>query len=244
MFEHGPDRPWGEPGIGEGPGGRGRGWNAGGERCAGHGPGRGARLHHGEGPRHGRGPWTHAHGIGGQPGGPFGGPFGGAFRGRGRMARRGDVRLVILELLAEQPMHGYQVIQELEARSGGRWRPSAGSVYPTLQQLEDEGLVRSEERDGRRVFTLTDAGRAELDRRGPATRPWEAEAGEDEAFELRDLSFEVVAAAMQVGRVGGQAAVSQAREILVDARRRLYRLLAEDDTQAGGSGEPASGSEG
>ena len=77
------------------------------------------------------------------------------------MARRGDVRAAILVLLAEQPMHGYQVISELDARTGGRWRPSAGSIYPTLQQLEDEGLVRSAEIDARRVFSLTDAGIAE-----------------------------------------------------------------------------------
>src|SRR5437762_625640 len=77
--------------------------------------------------------------------------------------RRGDVRPLILAALKGQPMHGYQVIQELEAQSGGRWRPSAGSVYPTLQQLEDEGLVRSEEVDGRRTYSLTDAGRAAVE---------------------------------------------------------------------------------
>src|SRR6188472_4443264 len=101
-----------------------------------------SRGHHPEG-----GPGPH-------PGGPRMG-----FRGRGRGARRGDVRSAILALLAESPMHGYQIITELGERSGGEWRPSAGSVYPTLQQLEDEGLVRSEASDGRRVMALTDAGR-------------------------------------------------------------------------------------
>jgi DNA-binding PadR family transcriptional regulator len=171
-------------------------------------------------------------GFGAGMAGPRGRGFAGAFRGRGRMARRGDVRTAILALLAEQPMHGYQVIQELETRSGGRWRPSAGSVYPTLQQLEDEGLVRGEESDGRRVFCLTDAGRALLAGRAKApTVPWESvgPAGEEAAFDLRRLSFQVGAAAMQVAQVGSPGSLDQARDILTDARRRLYRLLADDE---------------
>jgi DNA-binding PadR family transcriptional regulator len=182
------------------------------------------------------------------PGGPFGpgGPAGhGPFRGRrgpgngfggpgrGRMTRRGDVRIAILALLGEKPMHGYQVISELDARTGGRWRPSAGSIYPTLQQLEDEGLVAGEEIDGRRVFSLTEAGTAEAARRGTSGRvPWQTEgaAGDDPAFELRRMSFAVGAAAMQVVDVGSPGSIEQAREILADARRCLYRLLAEDET--------------
>jgi DNA-binding PadR family transcriptional regulator len=163
------------------------------------------------------------------PGGGFGGP------GRGRMTRRGDVRIAILALLGEKPMHGYQVISELDTRTGGRWRPSAGSIYPTLQQLEDEGLVRGEEIDGRRVFSLTDAGTAEAARRGTTgSAPWQTDptAGDDPAFELRRLSFAVGAAAMQVVEVGSPGSIEQAREILADARRRLYRLLAEDETPA------------
>ncbi len=197
------------------------------------------RGHHGEGPGpgHFRGP------------GPFGGArmhgFGSPFRGRGRMARRGDVRTAILALLAEKPMHGYQVIQELETRSDGRWRPSAGSVYPTLQQLEDEGLVRSEEIDGRRVFSLTDSGRTETTRRGEtAGAPWETAgtAGDDAAFDLRRLSFQVGAAAMQVAQVGSSRSLDQARDILTDARRRLYRLLAEDESEgAAEEGAPREG---
>jgi DNA-binding PadR family transcriptional regulator len=161
------------------------------------------------------------------------------------MARRGDVRTAILALLAEQPMHGYQVIQELETRSGGRWRPSAGSVYPTLQQLEDEGLVRGEESDGRRVFSLTDAGRALLAGRAKApTAPWESvgPAGEEAAFDLRRLSFQVGAAAMQVAHVGSPGSLDQARDILTDARRRLYRLLADDEPAGeSGVGAPPAG---
>src|SRR5919199_6125988 len=115
----------------------------------------------GGGPRGGwqRGPWG---GLG--PGGP---PFG---RGAPRV-RRGNVRAAILALLAERPMHGYEIIQELESRTGGVWRPSPGSVYPTLQLLEDEGLITSEESGGRRRFSLTDEGRAEAQRETEAP-PW------------------------------------------------------------------------
>jgi len=198
-----------------------------GDQTAGHG---GARRHHREGhlpgPFAGPGPWLHGFG------GPAGRGLGGPFRGRGRMARRGDVRTAILVLLAERPMHGYQVIGELEARSEGRWRPSAGSVYPTLQQLEDEGLVGSEEIDGRRVFSLTEAGRAETARRGDtAGAPWEAvgTAGDDPGFDLRRLVFQLGAAAMQVAEVGSSRSLDEARDILTDARRRLYRLLADEE---------------
>jgi DNA-binding PadR family transcriptional regulator len=181
------------------------------------GPGR--RHHFDRPPTPGHPGFARLHGFG---------PFG----GRGRMARRGDVRTAILALLAEKPMHGYQVIQELEARSGGRWRPSAGSIYPTLQQLEDEGLVRSEEIDGRRVFSLTEAGRgAVASREGAEAAPWDGSrgAGMDPVFELRDLGMQVGAAAMQVAHVGSPGSVESAREILTDARRRLYRLLAEEE---------------
>jgi DNA-binding PadR family transcriptional regulator len=157
------------------------------------------------------------------------------------VTRRGDVRAAILALLAEQPMHGYQVISELETRTGGRWRPSAGSIYPTLQQLEDEGLVRSEELEGRRVFSLTEAGRTEATQRGDAAgAPWQTpQADDDPAFELRRLSFGVGAAAMQVAEVGSPRSLEQAREILSDTRRRLYRLLADDETQDEASAPPA-----
>ena len=122
-------------------------------------------------------------------------------------------------------MHGYQVMQELGERSGGRWRPSAGSVYPTLQQLEDEGLVTVEDRDGRRTFALTDAGRTAASAI-PSDRPWSR--GE-RADDLRGLARELGIAALQVSRVGTPAAQATAGTILTDARRSLYRLLAEDD---------------
>ncbi len=96
---------------------------------------------------------------------------------RGRKARRGDIRTAALLLLAEEPRNGYQIMQEVEERSDGMWRPSPGSVYPALAQLEDEGLIRSEESDGRKLFVLTDAGREHVAQRGedkPA--PWEQRA--------------------------------------------------------------------
>jgi DNA-binding PadR family transcriptional regulator len=148
------------------------------------------------------------------------------------MARRG-VRTVILAVLARQPMHGYQVMQELEARSGGRWRPSAGSVYPTLQQLEDEGLVRSEEADGRRVYTITDQGKAALADSPLGRHPmFGFEGGSTTHLNLRKEAIGLVGAAVQVSRVGSPAAQTKAREVLLDARRRLYGLLAEDEGES------------
>jgi len=148
---------------------------------------------------------------------------------------RGDVRTAILFLLAEGPMHGYQVIQELTERSGGMWQPSPGSVYPTLQQLEDEGMVRSAEDEGRRVFSLTDEGRAEVERRAEEPRPWEMRADAEPFAGIRDEGFGVGAAVMQVVRTGTPQQVARAREILAEARRSLYRLLAEDDQQSRGT---------
>jgi DNA-binding PadR family transcriptional regulator len=156
------------------------------------------------------------------------GPWGHRGRGRGRRGR-GDVRAAILALLAERPMHGYEMIQELEARTGGVWRPSPGSVYPTLQLLEDEGLIAGEEGEGRRRFTLTDAGRAEAERQGQA--PWEqVTAGvAPAAWNLRDAIAQTAQAAWTVGAAGSEAQQARALEILNEARRRLYTILAEAD---------------
>ena len=127
-------------------------------------------------------------------------------------------------------MHGYQVIQELSERSGGMWRPSPGSVYPTLQLLEDEGLVRSEDVEGKRVFHLTDAGKAEAAKRDADTpAPWEMGAGTEPFAEMKSLGFGVVTAVMQVVQSGNEAQIQKAKEILSEARRSLYRLLAEDE---------------
>jgi len=155
--------------------------------------------------------------------------FGPGRWGSGRM-RRGDVRPLILAALATRPMHGYEVIQELESRSGGRWRPSAGSVYPTLQQLADEGLVSSEDVEGRRVHTLTPAGRAAA-AAAPAPAPWaDAPSGGD--TDLRQIGFQLIGAVMQVQRVGSPSARTETARILADARRQVYRLLADDEVEA------------
>src|SRR4051794_38537649 len=128
----------------------------------------------GFGPGHGPG-FGPGHGPGFGPAGLFGGAGGPGFHGRrGRRARRGDVRAALLLLLAEEPRNGYQLMQEIEQRSGGVWRPSPGSVYPALAQLEDEGLVRTEEREGRRVYALTDDGRAHVEgQHDQPPPPWE-----------------------------------------------------------------------
>jgi DNA-binding PadR family transcriptional regulator len=133
-------------------------------------------------------------------------------------------------------MHGYEVIQELEEQSGGRWRPSAGSVYPTLQQLADEGLVTSEEIDGRRTYTLTAEGRAAA-AAVPPRSDWSA--GSDRGPDLRRPALELARAAMQVGSVGTPAARREAERILTDARRQMYRLLADDEPADDGDIEPA-----
>jgi DNA-binding PadR family transcriptional regulator len=143
--------------------------------------------------------------------------------------RRGNVRAAILALLLERPMHGYEMIQELDARSGGIWRPSAGSIYPTLQLLEDEGLVKSEEVEDRRRYSLTDAGRAEADRReGPP--PWEeiAGGGGGPGGQLREAGFRVAAAVVQAAATGTDEQVAKVREILGDTRRRIYSVLGEE----------------
>jgi len=155
------------------------------------------------------------------------------FMGRQRPTRRGEVRSAILALLAETPMHGYQIITELSERSGGDWRPSAGSVYPTLQQLTDEGLVRDQERDGRRVYELTESGRAEAERTKTAVPPWQA-ADKDGTPDLRRVAAQVMSATMQVARDGDPAMQARAYELLAECRRSIYRLLADDDTTVAG----------
>jgi DNA-binding PadR family transcriptional regulator len=184
------------------------------------------------------GPHRHRrHGFGAGPLGDFGGgPFGRGPRGRGRKARRGDIRTASLLLLAEEPRNGYQIMQEVEERSDGVWRPSPGSVYPALQQLEDEGLIRSEEVEGRKLFALTDAGSALVQERGEGKpAPWEQMSGEfsSEAHELGRLMREVAFAFAQVMRTGSPGQVAKARDVLADARRDLYRILADGETGEG-----------
>lgn len=158
-------------------------------------------------------------------------PFAAFDFGGGRRAGRGDIRAAILALLHEEPMHGYQIMQELENRTGGAWRVSPGSVYPTLQQLQDEGLITStEQAGGRRVFALTDEGREQA-RASAASPPWQDAGGSnDDMSSIRKVLGQVAAATWQVGKAGSPVQVAQAHEVLRDTRRRLYQLLAEEPT--------------
>ncbi|MEV6883420.1 PadR family transcriptional regulator [Streptomyces sp. NPDC051135] len=176
-------------------------------------------------------------GPGGGPGGPFGpgfghgGPWGGRGRGgpRGR-ARRGDVRASILALLKDRPMHGYEMIQEIAERSGGAWKPSPGSVYPTLQLLEDEGLIASESEGGKKLFALTEAGRTAAEE-GPEA-PWEeASRGVDwEALnDIRQAGFGLMEAFGQVWKTGSKEQREKALAVIGDARKKLYLILADED---------------
>jgi DNA-binding PadR family transcriptional regulator len=171
---------------------------------------------------------------GGPPPFPFPTPpwmgRGGAWRAT--KARRGDVRAAILAVLAEQPMNGYQIIQEIAARSGGAWKPSPGSIYPTLQQLEDEGLVSADVDAGRRVFSLTEQGQAYVkDHPDEVEAPWQGlgEPAED-AGEVKPLSGQVAAAVWQIMAVGTSEQQAQGREALIELRRKLYAILSEDDS--------------
>lgn len=183
-----------------------------------------------------------AGGFGAGPGGPAGfgpgGPHGFSglpegMRGRrgrgyhgpgGRRAGRGDVRAAVLMLLAEEPMHGYQLIQAISERTGGRWQPSPGAIYPTLSQLEDEGLVTIEVSGGRKLASLTGEGRAaaEAETGDPFGDFNSARNGPD----LRSLLHELAAAARQVGMAGDPDQVAAAATLLAETRRSLYLILA------------------
>ena len=161
------------------------------------------------------------------PFGPFG--FPGRWRfGGGAGARRGDVRAAILILLAERPMHGYEMIRELESRTNGAWRPSPGSVYPTLQMLADEGLVSSEDQGGRRLFSLAEAGRAEAERLSASPSPWEQFAQDGAEPTFRHAVGQLLVAVAQVARAGTEEQRVRALELISETRRRLYAILAED----------------
>ncbi|MFD6424627.1 PadR family transcriptional regulator [Streptomyces sp. NPDC060198] len=215
MRSHGFDNERGRGGRGQGgPGRPGRGDFDG--RRAAFGP---------FGPQFGSGP------FGGGPfgGGPFGGGRGGRGGGRGR-ARRGDVRASILALLKDRPMHGYEMIQEIGERSGGAWRPSPGSVYPTLQLLEDEGLIVSASEGGKNLFTLTEAGSAEAET-GPDA-PWE-DAGRgvdwESVNEIRQAGFGLMEAFGQVWKTGSADQRQKALAVISDAKKKLYLILADEN---------------
>jgi len=149
-----------------------------------------------------------------------------------RRARRGDVRAAVLGLLDEKPAHGYDLIRELEERSGGMWQVSPGSVYPTLQMLEDQGLLISEEIDGKRVYSITDQGRAEVAERrsrAGASEPWNMQGDTDEPVaRLFDAAKQLAMALMQVARTGDPGQIDRVLEIVTDARKKVYAILAED----------------
>lgn len=172
-------------------------------------------------------PWAADVGFGGPP----------WARGmRGPKARRGDVRAAILSVLADQPRNGYQVIQEIAERTGGAWKPSPGSVYPTLQQLEDEGLVLQVTEAGRKAYALTDEGTAYVaDHPDEMAAPWAAMADTETDSELKPLLGQVAAAMWQVMAVGSPEQQAQAKAAVVELRKKLYGILAdgtEDETDA------------
>lgn len=150
---------------------------------------------------------------------------------RGRRARRGDIRLATLLLLDEEPRNGYNLMQEIEERSGGVWRPSPGSVYPALSQLEDEGLIEPTEHEGSKAFTLTEEGKAHVEaNREQMGTPWktDGDGASSELAALRTASKALGIAAMQVAQTGDAEQLSRAREIVEGARKGLYRILAGD----------------
>ncbi len=162
-----------------------------------------------------------------------GGHDGEGFEGRGRRGgrmRRGDIRTALLAILVEEPGHGYDLIQRLEEKTAGAWRPSPGSVYPTLQLLEDEGLVRSIERDGKRVFEITDQGRAEATERIETAggTPWEIAGRNDTGGDFRNAVGQLFVAAKQVRATGNPQQVERMLEILKRARKEIYTMLADD----------------
>lgn len=146
----------------------------------------------------------------------------------GSRAGRGELRTAILALLAERPMHGYQIIREIEERSGGSWKPSAGSVYPTLQLLADEGFVSAEESNGRKIYSLTEAGREDVASTETSSL-WGGGAGAAPGFgALPKAGIDLAQAAAQVGRSGTPKQVQEAIAVLEEARRRIYTILAQD----------------
>jgi DNA-binding PadR family transcriptional regulator len=143
---------------------------------------------------------------------------------------RGDVRAAVLVLLSEKPMHGYQIIHEIEERSGGTWKPSPGSVYPTLQLLSDEGFIDAEESNGRKTYSLSEAGRVEAAKAADEPAPWEAPSSRDggRTSALPKAGINLAQATAQVGRTGNAEQVKQAVDVLDDARRKLYAILAQE----------------
>jgi DNA-binding PadR family transcriptional regulator len=204
-----------------------------------HGPGFGAGFGPG---RRGRGfgppPWVREMFGPGRPGGPGFGPGFGPGAGRGPRVRRGDVRAAILDVVAAAeraeapPLNGYQVIQQIAERTTGAWKPSPGSVYPTIQQLEDEGLLVTTDGEGRKVLRLTPAGQAYVaehpDELAAVWAPF-AEENPDDGGDYRRVIPQLMAAVWQIASHGSPAQHAAAASVLAETRRKLYTILAEDD---------------
>ena len=161
--------------------------------------------------------------------------------GPGRRARRGDVRAAALALLSERPMHGYEMIQELEERTDGVWRPSPGAVYPALALLEDQGLVVADAEAGKRLFSLTDAGSEEAAKAGDR-KPWDdvTEGIDPAQFKLRDALGPIAVAARQVAMAGTPAQQTAAAALLAETVRKLYAILAEPPSEPAASEQAPS----
>lgn len=185
------------------------------------------------------GPFGRGFGRGFGPGGFGPGGFGPGFGpggrggrrgGQGRRGRRGDVRAAILVLLAERPMHGYEIIQEVAERSQDLWKPSPGSVYPTLQLLVDEGLIVSTESEGsKKLFALTDAGKEAAEK--VATPPWEeiADGVDPVHLNLRAAIGQLFGAVAQSAHAANEEQQQRILDIVNNARREIYTILGEDD---------------
>lgn len=171
--------------------------------------------------------------LGGRPGrggGPWFGPgFGRDRRGPNRV-RRGDVQAAVLALLAEQDMHGYQIIQELAERSGGAWRPGAGSIYPTLRVLQEQGFIRSRSEGSKRVFSITDYGRRAARESGDA-EPWQQYVeAEGARVNLRQATESLLSAISQVESAGTDEQAERATAIVNATRKSIYLMLAGEDS--------------
>jgi DNA-binding PadR family transcriptional regulator len=148
---------------------------------------------------------------------------------RGERARRGDVRAAVLLALEESPMHGYQLIQEIDERSGGVWRPSPGAIYPALALLEDEGLVTIAVDNGRKMASLTDAGRGYIDEnRDSLGDPFTVEGPNPAAAEIADLVRDLMIAAKVLARSANDEQLARIRDLLAQTRRDFYRILADE----------------
>lgn len=187
--------------------------------------------------------WMKRRGWGGFRGGPFGdqdfddGPFGKGGHGPGRQRqRRGDIKFVLLELLKDQPRHGYELIKILEERSSGFYRPSAGVIYPTLQLLEEEGSVTSETTDGKKVYTITDAGRKLLEEQeeswGPGFGPrWGHHFKQNmpQMMEMQQAIRQLFESTMQAARYGTPEQVQAVQKVLKSAAKEVHAILAQGD---------------